>query len=217
MSVLAEFLVPADQFVLADTLTAVPEVRIEIERVVAGTEDVTPYLWAFGEELDAFERALREDPSVKEILILEEEQEDERFFRVRWEAHVPNLLSGVTDAKATILDAENTPDGTWQLKLLFPDRDRLGAFHDYCVDNDISCQLTRVYRAENPQEQGEYGVTEDQLEALEAAYRAGYFNVPRDTSLTELAEELDISRTALSARLRRGERNLLSNTVVHDE
>ena len=217
MSVLAEFLVPADQFVLADTLTAVPEVRIEIQRVVAGAEDVTPYFWAVGEKLNDFERALREDPSVKEILILEEDQEDERFFRVRWETRVPNLLSGVTDAKATILDAANTAEGTWELKLLFPDRDHLAGFHDYCVDHDLSCQLSRVYRAENPQEQGEYGVTEDQLEALEAAYRSGYFDVPRDTSLTELADELDISRTALSARLRRGERNLLSNTVIRDE
>lgn len=217
MSVLAEFHIPASEFVLADALTAVPGVRIEIKRVVAGTENVTPYLWAFGEELDAFEQALREDPSVREILTLEEQQANERFFRVTWRNRVPNLVSAVTDAKATILDAVNNEGGEWELKLLFPDHDRLAEFHEYCVEHEFSCQLERVYHAENPQEQGEYGVTDDQQEALRAAYHAGCFNVPRDTSFTELADQMGISRTALSARLRRGQRNLLSNTLVHEE
>jgi hypothetical protein len=41
--------------------------------------------------------------------------------------------------------------------------------------------------------------------------------VPREVTLTELADRLDISRNALSARLRRGHRNLLANTLVHEE
>jgi predicted DNA binding protein len=104
-----------------------------------------------------------------------------------------------------------------KLKVLFPSRDALSAFHDYCVSHDFAFGLERVYSADNPQEVGEYDVTHQQQEALEAAYDAGYFAVPRETTLTDLAGDLDISSNALSARLRRGHRNLLSNTLVHEE
>lgn len=217
MSVLAEFVIPADEFVLEDTLMAVPEVRIEIKRVAGSTEFVTPYFWAVGEALDSFEQALREDDTTREVLTLEENGDDERFFRVTWEMSIPTLIDAVSDAGATILEAVNNDDGMWETKVLFPDREALSGFHDYCLEHDFEVQLERVYRPENIQEQAEYGVTDKQQEALEAAYRAGYFDVPRDHTLTQVADELGISRNALSARLRRGHRNLLSRTLVHDE
>ncbi|NEU56862.1 helix-turn-helix domain-containing protein [Halorussus sp. MSC15.2] len=216
MSVLAELTVPASEFVLADTLTNVPGMRIEIKRVVAGTERITPYFWATGGEFDAFERGLREDPTIQDILTLEEQDGDERFYRVTWQSGRANLLTAASDAKATILEAVSDEE-SWQLKVLFPSRDALSEFHDFCVSNDFSFRLERVYHAENPQERAEYDVTDEQQEALTAAYDAGYFEVPRRTTLTELADGLDISRNALSARLRRGHRNLLANTLVHDE
>lgn len=60
-------------------------------------------------------------------------------------------------------------------------------------------------------------MTEDQQEALEVAYHAGYFAIPREQTQTEITEQLNISRNALSARLRRGHRNLLANTLIHEE
>ncbi|WP_132059611.1 helix-turn-helix domain-containing protein [Halorussus amylolyticus] len=216
MSVLAEFTVPASEFVLSETLRSVPDVRIEIKRVVAGSERVTPYFWASGDDFAKFERELSDDPTVEDVLMLEEHEKDERFYRVTWRTNAESLLSGVSGTEATILEALSE-DGSWQLKMLFPDRDALSEFHDYCVSNDFPFQLDRVYRAENPQERGEYEVTEDQQEALMAGYDAGYFDVPRNVTLTELADEMGVSRNALSARLRRGQRNVLANTLVHDE
>ncbi|WP_254532735.1 helix-turn-helix domain-containing protein [Natrinema gelatinilyticum] len=225
MSILTEFTVPADEFVLADTLTVAPEIRIEIKRVVGGESHVTPYFWAFGEDLTNFEQALRDDDMVREVLTLEEqeeqagrdEEEEERFYRVTWEMSVPNLITAVSDAKATVLEAASVDGDDWEVKILFPNEESLSGFWDYCLENEFSFQPQRVYRPENPEERAEYGVTPDQQEALEAAYHAGYFDVPRDRTLTELADNLDISRNALSARLRRGHRNLLSNTLIHDD
>lgn len=226
MSVLAEFTVPASEFVLADTLTAAPGMRIEIKRVVGGTDYVTPYFWAVGGDFGAFEGALRADENVRDVLTLEEhdephgddqEDEEERFYRVTWGADVPNLISAVSDAEATVLEAVSGDNGRWEVKVLFPDEAALTAFHDYCHDHEFSLELRRVYHPENPQEQAEYGLTQEQQEALEAAYHAGYFGVPREQTLTELAEDLGISRNALSARLRRGHRNLLANTLVHED
>lgn len=75
MSVLAEFIVPADEFVLAETLTAAPDVRIEIKRVVGDDSTVTPYFWAAGGDFHRFEDALRADEMVREVLMLEESSE----------------------------------------------------------------------------------------------------------------------------------------------
>ncbi|UPV73983.1 helix-turn-helix domain-containing protein [Halorussus limi] len=217
MSVMAEMTVPASEFVLADTLTRAPDMRIEIKRVVAGTEHVTPYFWAANGDFEGFEAALREDSTIQDILTLEEQGDDERFYRVTWQANVENLMAGISDAKATILEAVSDGGERWELKVLFPNRDALSAFHDYCLEREFSFQLDRVYQPENPEESGTYGVTEEQREALTAAYDAGYFDVPRGAKLAELADDLGISRNALSARLRRGNRNLLANTLVHDE
>lgn len=217
MSVLAEITVPADEFVLTDTLTTEPGMRVEIQRVVAGSERVTPYFWAASGNFETFEQALRDDSTIEDMLTLEEQSDDERFYRVTWESGDANLLSAVSDTKATVLEAVTDDGDEWSLKVLFPDRDALSTFHDYCVAHDFSFGLERVYSADNPQEAGEYDVTREQQEALEAAYHAGYFAVPRETTLTELADDLGISSNALSARLRRGHRNLLSNTLVHEE
>ncbi|WP_368410252.1 helix-turn-helix domain-containing protein [Halorussus vallis] len=217
ISVLAEFVFPADEFVLADTLTAVPDMHIEIQRVVAGEERVTPYFWASGGDFAAFEQAIRGDSTIQEVLTLKDGQGDERFYRVAWKSNPPDLLSALSEAKATILEAVRDDGSKWRLKILFPDQDALSAFHDFCAENGIQFEVERIYHSENPQEEAEYGVTEEQQEALVAAFEADYFRVPRDVTLTELADELGISRNALSARLRRGQHNLLSRTLVHDE
>jgi hypothetical protein len=54
------------------------------------------------------------------------------------------------------------------------------------------------------------GLTERQREALEAAYRAGYFDWPRETTAEEIAETLDIAASTLTAHLRKAEATLLT-------
>lgn len=223
MSVLAEFTVPAEEFVLADTLTDASGMRIEIKRVVGDESTVTPYFWASGGDFARFEDALHDDEMVREVLTLERddettgEDEEDRFYRVTWKTEVPDLISAVSAAKATVLEAVSENHGSWEVKVLFPCEEALSAFHDYCVEHDFDVEPQRVYEPKNPQERAEYDVTDAQQEALKAAYHAGYFAVPREQTLTEVAESLDISRNALSARLRRGHRNLLANTLVHEE
>jgi predicted DNA binding protein/PAS domain-containing protein len=53
-------------------------------------------------------------------------------------------------------------------------------------------------------------LTDRQREALEAAYRAGYFNWPRDSTAEEVAESLDIASPTLHSHLRKAENRLLS-------
>lgn len=57
-------------------------------------------------------------------------------------------------------------------------------------------------------------VTDRQREVLEAALRAGYFEVPRACTLDELATELEIDKSTASEILRRGERRILTTALT---
>jgi predicted DNA binding protein/GAF domain-containing protein len=56
-------------------------------------------------------------------------------------------------------------------------------------------------------------LTDRQREVLETAYRAGYFEYPRDQSASDVAERLGVSRPAFQEVLRAAERNLLEDAV----
>ena len=214
MSVLTEFTVPVEEFILHETLKRVSTIHIEIERVVADSEYVTPYFWASGETFDPFERALKNDKTV-EFFTLLKEHGDERFYRVSWRQHTGTIGHAVSKLKASILEA--TSDGrSWFLKLLFPSEASLTDFHDYCANYDLSFQLTRLYESRHPNAFGKYEVTPKQREALVTALDSGYFSVPRGVTLEHVAGELDISPNALSTRLRRGHANLITNTLRHE-
>lgn len=49
------------------------------------------------------------------------------------------------------------------------------------------------------------------------ALERGYFDVPRQVNLTGLAEEMDVSDTAVSQRIRRGITGLLMATLSNSE
>jgi predicted DNA binding protein len=57
-------------------------------------------------------------------------------------------------------------------------------------------------------------LTAEQREALSRAVEAGYFDVPRRTTLVGLARELGISDTATSQRLRRGVATVLQDSSL---
>lgn len=60
-------------------------------------------------------------------------------------------------------------------------------------------------------------LTERQAEALEAAYRAGYFRWPRDHSAEEIADLLGVSRPTLQRHLRRAEQRLFCDLFDEDQ
>jgi PAS domain S-box-containing protein len=56
-------------------------------------------------------------------------------------------------------------------------------------------------------------LTPRQREVLEAAYRAGYFSWPRESTAEEVAEALGIARSTVHAHLRKSERNILTELL----
>ncbi|HMK83448.1 MAG TPA: helix-turn-helix domain-containing protein [Candidatus Bathyarchaeia archaeon] len=60
-------------------------------------------------------------------------------------------------------------------------------------------------------------LTKKQRELLEIAYRRGFFDVPRRTTLGQLAEELGVSRSTLMESLRRAEARIMRERFSDSE
>lgn len=60
------------------------------------------------------------------------------------------------------------------------------------------------------------GISPKQWETVEVAVERGYYQTPKAASLEDLAEELGVSKSAVSQRLRRVERNLVQSLIDAD-
>ena len=102
MTVLADFSLPAEQFVLSHTIAAVSAIDIGIERLITiSTEGITPYFHASGENLSTVDRALADDPNVTNVTILED-FETERFYRVHWSGTIDGFMPALQQADAAV-------------------------------------------------------------------------------------------------------------------
>lgn len=212
MSVFAEFHVPTENFALAQTFRRAPETVIEIERVVATDELMTPYFWVSGDGRDEFPAAADADPSIQDLTQVDSFGEAD-LYRADWTENVESILYAYTQYGATIFEATGAAD-VWELRLRFDNRDLLREFQAYCVENDLPFDLQRLHDLAHPMTAGQYGLTDKQRDALVAAWETGYFDTPRQASLADVADQLGISQQALSNRLRRGQQTLIPSTLT---
>jgi len=59
-----------------------------------------------------------------------------------------------------------------------------------------------------------FGLTPEQRETLLMAVEKGYFSVPRETKLAEIAEVVGITQQAASERVRRGAETVLRKSLI---
>lgn len=209
--VVAEFAVSSPAMMLRHATTERPAARVET-RYHAATDSDVPYLFyaVRCEDFAAFERALQEDPSVRNPRVVAR-TDAERVYRVE-PASGDLLMPEITRRGGALLGA-TCRNGEWLARVQLPDADALSTIRAHCEERDIEFALHRLYHADGPDGRDDPGVTEAQREALVAAFEAGYFDEPRRTSLEELAEGLDISPTAVGGRLRRGTARLVQNVL----
>lgn len=129
----------------------------------------------------------------------------ETLFRVQWSTTPTGVVGHLVDAEAAVLEGIGAGD-EWTFSVRFPSSDRLSTFYQRCLEDDIAIDVTRI-NGEAPVFDGgafRMGLTTAQRELLETALEAGYFDVPRRITLSELGERFGISDSAASQRLRRG-------------
>jgi predicted DNA binding protein len=201
MSVRVSVSVSASDFVLERLLAEHSGTPVRLDRIAAFDESLVPYLWVAEPNTEATSRALREDPDVEAFEVIDTFGCD-TLIRVGWTSDAEEFVEGLAESGAVLVEAVS--DGTsWSLELRFPDHDRLSEFHAWCLDYGIDLSVGEVYSTNGTVDE-EGPLTDVQRETLYAALDAGYFEIPRAVTLTELADDLGVSDNAVSQRLRRG-------------
>lgn len=214
MGLTAEFRLLSEEVELVDVVRAVPDCTITIEyndQTFAGP--IVTLIRVVGRSLDAAETALENADYVQELALISDDGLARVYHLVLdgpWRAE----MDEITFNKTLIERVRVTEDG-WQLKQQFANRDELAAYRDSCLKAGADFRLDRLYDSDSTSETIP-GLSEKQREALLAAYEAGYFTVPRQTSLEDIAAELGISQSALAERLHRGQSHLLEH-YFYDE
>jgi predicted DNA binding protein len=216
MSIIAEFTMRSSRLALQPTLQAMPDVTVELEGQIA-TSHHHPLLvvWATGGDVTAFESGLDGDPTVERATVVER-LEETRLYRIELTDDLQAVYPTYQELGAAPLAGTGTHEG-WYRRVRFPDRDALARFRDFCTDRDITFSLHRLYRPSAIESDDDLGLTDEQRRALQAAFQAGYFEVPRGTGLAELGDHLGVSAQSVSERLRRGVGRVLATTVCREK
>lgn len=215
MSAVLEFAIEPDEFVLGRALSRTPGIELELERVVPTTRAVVPFVRATGEDLRTFEDVVRRSRHVRALSVVDR-ADSSALYRLRWDEYDDDLVVGITESEATVLEGRATD--VWTFRLRFPDSAGLTRFHDYVRDHDIPIRVERTDTGAGAATRDRrFDLSPEQREALELALRRGYFATPSEVALDELAAELGISRQALSDRIRRGNETVLRRALAEHQ
>lgn len=220
MPVITEVRFAHEDGALADTLTALPDLDA---RVIRDT-NTNPRQSVYHLRLDhpdpeRVQATLATDHTI-ENATPKPEFDDKQLTAVEFADDAVLMGPHVTDQGGLVVDArsasaDHEPRG-WHERWLLPDREAIHEVWQRAQDDGFSFTLIEFHRAgrTDGSYQGLDVLTDEQHQSLAAAYEAGYFAEPRETSLEELGETLDLSASAVGGRLKRGMKSLIGGTLV---
>lgn len=210
MVVILDVSIPADQFALGRVFEDQPNVEIELEKVVPLGEGTMPLFWVEDGDDDQTMADLQDTPLTEDVRILAAD-DGRTLFQLDWDPEIDSIIQPLVETGGRVLEAEGNSD-SWEFRLQFPDRDTLAAFRKQYRETGLEVEIVRLYNPDTFHD--EEMLTDEQTEAILTAYEKGYWEVPRQTTLAELAMELDISDNSVSQRVRRGISTLVEETLV---
>lgn len=203
--------IPSEDLEFGQILHAGPDVRIEFTKVVPLTDTTVPYFWVQTADQSTFEESVRSDDRVASLERVVEGANN-CLYKIEWESPLNGFSTILHEHDLVVEEAIGT-EPEWQFQLRGPNHDNLSALRETLQENGISSTVTGVWSLKAPK-LDRYSLTDKQREAVELAFTEGYFDVPKETNLSELAEQLDISRQSFSRRLDRGVYRTLAESVM---
>lgn len=205
---------------LTATFNRLPDLNATVVREASTHPGQSVYVLQF--EYDGpteIRPVLEDDPSVRDVEPMPG-FERQKMWTVGFASDAKLINPKVTSEDGFVLDARSSnaderPRG-WHEHWLLPDRKALHNVWQYARDEGFEFEVIefRNQSRTDPEYPGATAPTEQQRETLVAAYEQGYYAEPRETSLEELAESLDLSPTAVGGRLLRGMKALVAMTIV---
>ncbi|WP_435099668.1 helix-turn-helix domain-containing protein [Halorubrum sp. N11] len=212
MSIVVEFTIDGDEFLLGEVLARDPVAHIEMERVVPASRRLIPYVWIHGDELDQFEASLRSSEQVIDLTRLDQTN-GSALYRIDWEDEAESLIDGIAETDATILEARGKKE--WFFRIRFDSHAEFADFNKFCRQQNISIKLNRVNTVTDRGDPSGFELTDSQQETLFQAVRDGYFEVPRRTTLEQVGNKLGITQQTASENLRRGTNKVLKEVLMN--
>lgn len=194
--------------------------RLELGGLVPnGEAGPVAFLRATGEGADAVRDRLAAEASGEVRAI----REDDAGTVLEWKVSGDALLGTLVDSGADVKRAE-AEDGRTRYELDVASKATLRTLVDQAQsrfpDTSVRSKRERTRTIDDHgalPEDDLADLTERQREALEAAYRAGYFEWPRDSTAEDVAETLDISSATLHHHLRKAEDSLFAELFDESE
>lgn len=117
-----------------------------------------------------------------------------------------------------VFDVQGVRDGALLISIIVRDRAVLNDIVDALRESGATVRLQRIGRREDDDggtiELDVTSITSKQREAVELAVELGYYDQPRRADLTDLADRLGISKSAVSQRLNAAELTLVRELVA---
>ncbi|AXR80524.1 helix-turn-helix domain-containing protein [Natrarchaeobaculum sulfurireducens] len=222
MSLITEVRFAHEDGVLADTLTALPDLSVDIVREASTAPDKGVYFFRFDHAHPEEVRPLLESDHTVSVAERVPAVDDQHLWKIALTSETKLLAPAVTVRGGVVLDARsaltNTEPRGWRERWFFPDDDGIHEIWNHARAADFEFEvldLSRQLQPDVPHVEVN-PVTDEQHRALLTAYELGYFEEPRKTSLEELAAALDLSPSAVNGRLRRGLKSLIGAAFTVD-
>jgi predicted DNA binding protein len=149
-------------------------------------------------------------PNIGEVLPRLNETEGVRVFEVlhrgenralvQFETDEPLLLLSIRNSRAPFEPPVTVRDGVANLEIT-ASRDRLSSLGDQLRTFGLEFEVESIRTSVDP----DSVVSEEQRRLIETALDRGYYDTPRECTLTELADHLGIAKSTASERLHRAE------------
>lgn len=215
MSLVVDLSIPAQDFKLGQILQMERGTRIVIETTVPLGDKLVPFIRVFDEH-DRFETTVSNHSDVTDIHVVST-HDGEILYALDWTDSQDQFFQGIKRHDGTIMKSAGS-ENVWNFELRFESHDALSNFQEYCQSVGMGIEINRLYNPTKPDAGPWFGLTPPQRNALKRAVEAGYYNIPREISTQNLADEFEITDQAMTERLRRAIGNLVSNTLqVSDE
>jgi predicted DNA binding protein len=213
--------VEIDRPVGQKALRAAPDMEIWIENIRSlGDKPWRFIFWGSGGNFEEYQEGLEIDPDISNYECLTKLPTRRLYRTVLSEQGQQNTVQSIAVEYDIIPISLTMTADRVQLLGRFPSRDAIVALKRACYERDRKFKLLNIYQERAAEADqtilNRYGVTKSQQEALVVALKQGYFEIPRQTRMENIADTLGISTSALSSRIRRGQKALLSNTLVEE-
>lgn len=200
-----------EAFALQETFSAVPDLTVECApQAAAGETASMSLLWASSDDAD-LTTTLRRDSTVSSVKELRRTDE-RRLYWVEWTHDVHRCIDTLLQSQGILLSSHGT-QAEWTVEILYPHREDVRTATECCERYGLSFTIDTI-RSLDSDQTTQCGLTPAQHNILTQAYQHGYFAVPREIGLEDLAGKMNVSHQALSERLRRGHDTLIKSTLI---